>query len=523
MALPQSALSELLDAFRTGDGVDLIRDAVRLVLQELSELEATERIGAARYERSDTRVTDRNGARSRVLSTQAGDVELRIPKLRKGSFFPAILEPRRRIDQALYAVVMEAYVHGISTRAVDDLVEAMGVETGISKSEVSRICAGLDEIVGAFRTRTLGHIEFPYVYLDATYLNVRNGTGQVVSMAVIVASGIAADGSREILGLDVGDSEDETFWRGFLTSLKGRGLGGVRLVISDQHAGLVKALKRCFQGAGHQRCRVHFARNLLAHVPKDKADMVASMFRMIFSAPDAEAVHATWEGVRDRLAASFPKIGPLMDDARAEVLAFTAFPKAHWQKIWSTNPLERINKEIKRRSRVVGIFPNPAAVIRLWAPSWPTCTTNGRPASAATSPRPLWRCSTPIAIMLWSPQSAAASRHRRTQRRSPPLRGTLPRAVQPVSWRVSSRPRLPVPRHFSVLREMLPRTRAGYSRSPTATGSSALRRRRATTRPLRKTLRKTGLGTHWPLPSLRTSMKHSVTATEICLSLRTRS
>lgn len=348
MALPQSALSELLDAFRTGDGVDLIRDAVRLVLQELSELEATERIGAARYERSDTRVTDRNGARSRVLSTQAGDVELRIPKLRKGSFFPAILEPRRRIDQALYAVVMEAYVHGISTRAVDDLVEAMGVETGISKSEVSRICAGLDEIVGAFRTRTLGHIEFPYVYLDATYLNVRNGTGQVVSMAVIVASGIAADGSREILGLDVGDSEDETFWRGFLTSLKGRGLGGVRLVISDQHAGLVKALKRCFQGAGHQRCRVHFARNLLAHVPKDKADMVASMFRMIFSAPDAEAVHATWEEVRDRLAASFPKIGPLMDDARAEVLAFTAFPKAHWQKIWSTNPLERINKEIKR-------------------------------------------------------------------------------------------------------------------------------------------------------------------------------
>ena len=213
MALSQSALSELLDAFRAGDGVDLIRDAVRVVLQELVELEATERIGAARYERSDTRVTDRNGARPRVLSTQAGDVQLRIPKLRKGSFFPAILEPRRRIDQALYAVVMEAYVHGISTRAVDDLVEAMGVETGISISEVSRICAGLDEIVGAFRTRTLVHIEFPYVYLDATYLHVRNGIGQVVSMAVIVASGIAADGSREILGLDVGDSEDETFWR----------------------------------------------------------------------------------------------------------------------------------------------------------------------------------------------------------------------------------------------------------------------------------------------------------------------
>jgi putative transposase len=177
----------------------------------------------------------------------------------RGSFFPSILEPRRRIDQALYAVVMEAYVRGISTRAVDELVEAMGVEAGISKSEVSRICAGLDEIVSAFRTRPLGHIEFPYVYLDATYLNVRNATGQVVSMAVIVASGIAADGSREILGLDVGDSEDETFWRGFLTGLKQRGLGGVRLVISDQHAGLVKALKRCFQGVGHQRCRVHYA------------------------------------------------------------------------------------------------------------------------------------------------------------------------------------------------------------------------------------------------------------------------
>jgi putative transposase len=365
MALPQSALSELLDALRAGGGADLIRDAVRLVLQELIELEASERIGAARYERAESRVTERNGVRPRVLSTQAGDVELRIPKLRKGSFFPAILEPRRRIDQALYAVVMEAYVHGISTRSVDDLVEAMGVDAGISKSEVSRICAGLDEIVGAFRTRTLGHIEFPYVYLDATYLNVRNATGQVVSMAVIVASGIAGDGSREILGLDVGDSEDETFWRGFLTNLKQRGLGGVRLVISDQHAGLVKALKRCFQGAGHQRCRVHFARNLLAHVPKDKADMVASMFRMVFAQPDPAAVHATWDEVRDRLAGSFTKIGPLMDEAKAEVLAFTSFPKPHWQKTWSTNPLERINKEIKRRSRVVGIFPNPAAVIRL--------------------------------------------------------------------------------------------------------------------------------------------------------------
>ena len=370
MALPQSAVSELLEAFRAGDGVDLVRESVRIVMQELIEAEASERIGAARYERTEDRVTERNGSRERLLTTKGGDVELRIPKLRKGSFFPVILEPRRRIDQALYAVVMEAYVHGVSTRSVDDLVEALGAGTGISKSEVSRICSGLDEVVGAFRTRALDHVEFPYVYLDATYLNVRVAAaggqpGQVTSMAVVVATGIAADGSREILGLDVGDSEDEVFWRGFLTSLKQRGLGGVQLVISDQHAGLVKALKRSFQGAGHQRCRVHFARNLLAHVPKGQQNMVAAVFRTIFAQPDAAGVEATWDTVRDQLAERFPKLGPFMDDAKAEVLAFTAFPRAHWTKIWSTNPLERVNKEIKRRARVVGIFPNPAAVIRL--------------------------------------------------------------------------------------------------------------------------------------------------------------
>ena len=365
MALSQSAASDLLDAFRAGDGVDLIREAVQLVLQELIETEATEHIGADRYERCDARVTDRNGHRPRLVATQAGDVELRIPKLRKGSFFPSILEPRRRIDQALYAVVMEAYVAGVSTRAVDDLVAALGVDSGISKSEVSRICSGLDEIVDAFRTRPLDHIEFPYVYLDATYLHVRNDTSQVTSMAVVVATGISADGAREILGCDIGDSEDETFWRGFLRSLKARGLGGVQLVISDQHTGLVAALRRSFQGAAHQRCRVHFARNLLSLVPRSHQDMVAAVFRTIFAQPDADAVSATWDQVADQLASRFPKIGPLMDTAKAEVLAFSGFPRAHWQKIWSTNPLERINKEIKRRSRVVGIFPNQAAVIRL--------------------------------------------------------------------------------------------------------------------------------------------------------------
>ena len=365
MALSQSVLSELLDAFRAGEGVDLVRDAVRLVMQELIEVEATEVIGAEPYERTESRTTERNGSRPRLLATQAGDIELRIPKLRKGSFFPSILEPRRRIDQALYAVVMEAYVNGVSTRSVDDLVAALGVESGVSKSAVSRICAGLDELVGAFRTRRLDHIEFPYVYLDATYLHVRNATGQVTSMAVVIATGITADGSREVLGLDVGDSEDEVFWRGFLRSLRSRGLAGVRLVISDQHAGLVAALKRSFQGSSHQRCRVHFARNLLTLVPKSHQDMVAAVFRTIFAQPDPDTVASTWDQVRDQLAVRFPKIGPLMDDAHAEVLAFSVFPHSHWTKIWSTNPLERINKEIKRRSRVVGIFPNEASVIRL--------------------------------------------------------------------------------------------------------------------------------------------------------------
>ena len=364
MALSQSVAAELLEAFRAGEGVDLIRESVRLVMQDLIETEATERIGAGRYERNESRVTDRNGSRPRLVATQAGDVELRIPKLRKGSFFPAILEPRRRIDQALYAVVMEAYVNGVSTRAVDDLVAALGVESGISKSEVSRICAGLDEQVEAFRCRPLHQTCFPYVFLDATYLHVRR-VGQVTSMAVVVATGVTATGGREVLGVDVGDSEDEVFWRGFLRTLRERGLAGVQLVISDQHAGLVAALGRVFQGVGHQRCRVHFARNLLALVPKSHKDMVAAVFRTIFAQPNAEAVAATWDSVRDQLAAAFPRIGPLMDDAKAEVLAFTTFPRSHWAKIWSTNPLERVNKEIKRRARVVGIFPNEPAVIRL--------------------------------------------------------------------------------------------------------------------------------------------------------------
>ena len=239
MALSKSVASELLEAFRAGEGVDLIRESVRLVMQDLIEVDVAEQIGAGRYERTDTRTTQRNGSRPKLIATQAGDVELAIPKLRQGSFFPVILERRRRIDQALYAVVMEAWVNGVSTRAVDDLVGALGIGSGISKSEVSRICAGLDEQVEAFRSRPLHHTTFPYVFLDATYLHVRRtgpggqaAGGQVTSMAVVVATGVTASGGREILGVDVGDSEDEVFWRGFLRTLRERGLSGVRLVIS---------------------------------------------------------------------------------------------------------------------------------------------------------------------------------------------------------------------------------------------------------------------------------------------------
>ena len=364
MALPQSALSELLEAFRAGDGVDLIRDSVRVALQELIEIEATERIGAAPYERTPDRVTERNGHQPRMLTTKAGDVELRIPKLRKGSFFPSILEPRRRIDQALYAVVMEAYVHGVSTRSVDDLVEAMGADTGISKSEVSRICADLDAEVGAFRDRSLAEIAYPYVFLDATYCKARVNR-RVVSQAVVIATGVTADGHREVLGFDVGDSEDGAFWTVFLRSLKARGLAGTQLVISDAHTGLKAAIGSVLIGAAWQRCRVHFLRNVLAQVPKGNAEMVAAAIRTIFAQPDADHVLEQFEVIAQMLGRQLPKVEQMMRAARDDLLAFAGFPVSHWKKIWSTNPLERLNKEVKRRTDVVGVFPNPQALLRL--------------------------------------------------------------------------------------------------------------------------------------------------------------
>jgi putative transposase len=366
MAVDESALSEIADALRAGEAFDVVREVVRAALQDLIEDEFSGVIGAGRYERSEDRATHRNGSRQRLLSTKAGDVELRIPKMREGSFFPSLLDPRRRIDQALWAVVMEAFVTGTSTRKVDDLVRALGVESGISKSEVSRICKGIDVQVGAFLERDLSHVEFPYVFLDATYVNARDTVRhQIVSRAVVVATGVAATGDREVLGLAVGDSEDEVFWTEFLRSLRARGMGGVRLVISDAHAGLTKAIKKVCSGAAWQRCRVHWARNALARVPKGSQDMVAAALRTIFVHTDPVELARTFDHVADTLAAKFPKVAELMHTSKADVLAFSAFPLEHWRKIWSTNPLERVNKEIKRRANVVGIFPNDAAVTRL--------------------------------------------------------------------------------------------------------------------------------------------------------------
>ena len=364
MALDKFAIADLLEALGAGGDLDIIRQGLALVLQALIEAEAAEQIGAGRYERSTSRTTHRNGSRSRLLSTKAGDVELRIPKLREGSFFPALLEPRRRIDRALLAVVMEAYVHGTSTRKVDDLVKALGVDAGISKSEVSRICGELDGEVAAFRSRSLAHTAFAYLFLDATYLKARVD-GRVVSRAVVIATAVTADGGREVLGLDVGDSEDGAFWTAFLRSLKARGLAGVQLVVSDAHTGLKQAVAAVMAGAAWQRCRVHFLRNVLARVPKGSAEMVAAAIRTIFAQPTGAEVIEQLDKVAAMLAAKFPAVARMLADAKADLTAFASFPAAHWTKIWSTNPLERVNKEIKRRTNVVGIFPDDAAVLRL--------------------------------------------------------------------------------------------------------------------------------------------------------------
>jgi putative transposase len=345
---------------KTADA-DLLREMVGFAAQRLMELEIEGLTGAAYGEKSSERLAQRNGYRERVWETRAGTVELRIPKLRKGSYFPGFLEPRRITEKALTAVIQEAYIHGVSTRSVDELVKALGM-TGISKSQVSRLCEEIDGRVKAFLDRPLEG-DWPYLWIDATYVKVRQ-SGRVVSVAVITAVGVNSDGRREVLGMDIGPSEAETFWTAFLRQLTRRGLRGVKLVISDAHEGLKAAVAKVLH-ATWQRCRVHFARNALAHAGRSGRRVVSAFIATAFAQDDAEAAKIQWRKVADQLRPTLPKLATFMDEAEADVLAYMTFPKDHRAKIHSTNPLERLNGEIKRRTEVVGIFPNEQAITRL--------------------------------------------------------------------------------------------------------------------------------------------------------------
>jgi putative transposase len=351
-------LIELLQ--KQGDD-DFLRAVAEAVLQLLMEHDVEGLVGAGRYERGDGRLTWRNGYRDREFKTRLGSLNLRVPKLRQGSYFPGFLEPRRTSEKALVAVIQEAWIGGVSTRRVDELVQAMGL-SGISKSTVSKLCKEIDERVRDFLDRPLEG-EWPYLWLDATYLKVRQG-GRIVSVAAIIAVAVNTDGRREIIGLGLGPSEAEAFWTEFLRSLKGRGLDGVKLVISDAHTGLKAAIARVFD-ATWQRCRVHWIRNALAHVPKGQHTVVAAAIRQAFNQSDHDSASQTWRHVADQLRGRWPKLATLMDESEADVLAYMSFPSQHRTKLHSTNPLERLNKEVKRRADVVGIFPNDDSIVRL--------------------------------------------------------------------------------------------------------------------------------------------------------------
>ena len=363
MTTPTMDVLDLIRKRADDHDLDFLRETLQVVLRAVMDADVSAQIGAALHEHTPDRTAYRNGYRPRRWDTRAGTIDLRIPKLREGAYLPGFLEPRRRSEQALLAVIQQAYVEGVSTRRVEDLVQALGCD-GISKSQVSRICQQLDEQVRAFRERPLDQGPYPYVWLDALTQKVREG-GRVVNVAVVVATAVNAQGKREILGLDTGANEDGAFWLSFLRSLAARGLAGVQLVVSDAHQGLKDAIAAVFSGASWQRCRTHFARNLLTKVPKNAQSMVATVVRSIFEQPSAEEVWAQHARVVEQLGPRFPDAARMLADAAHDVLAFATFPQQHWRKIRSNNPQERLNLEIRRRTDVVGIFPNRAAVVRL--------------------------------------------------------------------------------------------------------------------------------------------------------------
>lgn len=364
MAITKMELMELVRNAEGGD-VDFLREGVRVLAQALMEAEVSAQVGAEHGERNpEGRLAQRNGYRDRDWDTRAGTVDLRIPKLRSGSYFPNFLDARKRAEKALCAVVAQCYVEGVSTRRVDDVARAMGID-GISKSQVSRICVELDEIVEQWRSRPLDKGPYTFVWVDALAMKVREG-GRIESTCVLLATGVNAEGHREILGVDIGSAEDGATWTAFLRGLVARGLSGVKLVVSDCHLGLKQAIHAVLDGASWQRCRTHFMRNLLAKVPRHAQPMVASLVRTIFAQERAQDAWRQLEEVVTKLTdAKLGDAAELLADAAPDVLAYTGFPRDVWKKIWSNNPQERVNKEIRRRTDVVGIFPNRAAVIRL--------------------------------------------------------------------------------------------------------------------------------------------------------------